>query len=365
VTVATVDERAPLPGPAWPPSAPPTSFPLADRRPVVLADDPCEAGFSGADPEYAGIYLHARYFDPKLGTFLSPDPIGVNGGLNQYGYGFGDPVNRLDPSGLACQKARSSTNGGPWTSWTYYGDCATTTSTSPLPFPRTDYGFYAFLPFLIAGTGYGSAARDGQQNYTAPLPQAAADPPAGGEDQGTGGTSTSRSGPVLFVPPGGSFEYPTSEFPEEAFLETAAFCAVFGASCTPGLGELMDWQVVMSPEFGTLAKVLAGFSLILSAASDGLLPNAGALLTKNGVGITGFTKHAVNQAIERGVAPAAIKDALKNPLQLGSVKIDSLGRPSQTLVGRSATVVVNPQTGQIVTLYPTSSRRARKLLGEP
>jgi RHS repeat-associated protein len=100
VTATAADERSPLPGPTWPPSAPPTSFPLADRRPVVLADDPCEAGFSGADPEYAGIYLHARYFDPKLGTFLSPDPIGVAGGMNLYGYGLGNPIGFSDRSGL-------------------------------------------------------------------------------------------------------------------------------------------------------------------------------------------------------------------------------------------------------------------------
>jgi len=100
VTAATADKRTLHPSPIWPPSAPPPSFPLADRRPVVLADDPCEAGFPASDPEYAGIYLHARYFDPKLGTFLSPDPIGVEGGLNQYGYGFGDPLNNSDPSGL-------------------------------------------------------------------------------------------------------------------------------------------------------------------------------------------------------------------------------------------------------------------------
>ena len=51
-------------------------------------------------PEYAGIYLHARYFDPKLGQFLSPDPIGPAGGLNSFAYGFGDPVNLADASGL-------------------------------------------------------------------------------------------------------------------------------------------------------------------------------------------------------------------------------------------------------------------------
>ncbi len=46
------------------------------------------------------MYLHARYFDPELGTFLSPDPSGVEGGLNQYGYALGDSINLADPSGL-------------------------------------------------------------------------------------------------------------------------------------------------------------------------------------------------------------------------------------------------------------------------
>jgi len=45
-------------------------------------------------------YLHARYYDPQLGTFLSPDPIGPAGGLNSYGYGVGNPANFADPTGL-------------------------------------------------------------------------------------------------------------------------------------------------------------------------------------------------------------------------------------------------------------------------
>lgn len=44
--------------------------------------------------------LGARYYDPTLGRFLSPDPIGHAGGLNLYGYCGNDPVNKVDPSGL-------------------------------------------------------------------------------------------------------------------------------------------------------------------------------------------------------------------------------------------------------------------------
>lgn len=55
------------------------------------------------DPETGLTYLHARYSDPKLGIFLSPDPIGVAGGMNLYGYGLGNPLRWTDRSGLASQ----------------------------------------------------------------------------------------------------------------------------------------------------------------------------------------------------------------------------------------------------------------------
>ena len=56
------------------------------------------------DGESGLTYLHARYFDPKLGTFLSADPIGVEGGFSQYAYATGDPVNSTDPSGLVADQ---------------------------------------------------------------------------------------------------------------------------------------------------------------------------------------------------------------------------------------------------------------------
>lgn len=62
-------------------------------------------GFIGERRDETGlIYLHARYYDPGLGLFISPDPIGSKGGLNEFAYADGDPVNKKDPSGLAWQR---------------------------------------------------------------------------------------------------------------------------------------------------------------------------------------------------------------------------------------------------------------------
>jgi RHS repeat-associated protein len=53
------------------------------------------------DPETGLYYFRARYLDPKLGRFLSEDPIGVAAGLNLYAYVENNPVRLRDPLGLA------------------------------------------------------------------------------------------------------------------------------------------------------------------------------------------------------------------------------------------------------------------------
>ena len=44
-------------------------------------------------------YAQQRYYDPHLGRWLTPDPIGFSGGLNLYAYPT-NPINYADPSGL-------------------------------------------------------------------------------------------------------------------------------------------------------------------------------------------------------------------------------------------------------------------------
>jgi RHS repeat-associated protein len=58
-------------------------------------------GFTGAlRLRTTGLYyMRARIYDPKLGRFLQPDPIGYDDGMNMYAYTGGDPVNWTDPSG--------------------------------------------------------------------------------------------------------------------------------------------------------------------------------------------------------------------------------------------------------------------------
>lgn len=84
--------------------------------------------------------------------------------------------------------------------------------------------------------------------------------------------------------------------------------------------------------------------------------------TANGIKITGSAKHGLDRAIERGVKPIVILDAIKNPLKTRNVVTDQLGRQSQRFIGQFGEVVVNPQTGKVISVNPTSSSKAPKLL---
>jgi RHS repeat-associated protein len=46
------------------------------------------------------IYFGARWYNPTLGRWLSPDPLGIVDGPNIYAYLNNDPVNKTDPWGL-------------------------------------------------------------------------------------------------------------------------------------------------------------------------------------------------------------------------------------------------------------------------
>jgi RHS repeat-associated protein len=74
------------------------------------------------------IYFGKRYYNPRIGRFISQDPSGIVGGLNLYLYCKNDPVNFVDLWGLYPEKAN------PW--WLTIG---LGTLVSPFPGDETVY----------------------------------------------------------------------------------------------------------------------------------------------------------------------------------------------------------------------------------
>lgn len=57
--------------------------------------------YTGRENEGNGLYYYrARYYNPNLGRFVSQDPAGFAGGINQYVYAGDNPANFIDPFGL-------------------------------------------------------------------------------------------------------------------------------------------------------------------------------------------------------------------------------------------------------------------------
>ncbi|WP_299223804.1 RHS repeat-associated core domain-containing protein [uncultured Psychroserpens sp.] len=120
---------------------------------------------------------------------------------------------------------------------------------------------------------------------------------------------------------------------------------------------------------GSFSTVNTTTKVMTKVADDIVVPSkvvddvskSKSIKASNGIEVTGFTKHGLDQKMDRGVSSSSMLQAIKEPLQIGPVKFDDLGRPSQRFVGEKGTIAVNPQTGKVVSVNPTSTKRAARL----
>ena len=70
--------------------------------------------YTGRENDGTGLfYYRARYYSSSLQRFISEDPIGLVGGINEYAYVDDDPVNSVDPFGLERLHPQAGTWDGP------------------------------------------------------------------------------------------------------------------------------------------------------------------------------------------------------------------------------------------------------------
>uniref|UniRef100_UPI003218032E RHS repeat-associated core domain-containing protein n=1 Tax=uncultured Arthrobacter sp. TaxID=114050 RepID=UPI003218032E len=120
---------------------------------------------------------------------------------------------------------------------------------------------------------------------------------------------------------------------------------------------------------GAATSVGAGVAA-LRAVRAGRAATAGAgaarptFVAGDGTEIVGFTRHGINRAVgdgarRAGTRPEAILDAIKSPAKI-TEGVDDLGRPFKVYKGGDARVVINPDTGRIVSVNPRSGAGANR-----
>jgi len=284
---------------------------------------PEDIGFIGERKDaVSGLhYLNARYYDPGLRMFIQPDWFEVTEpgvGTNRYAYAGNDPVNLRDFSGNNFEPGGSE-----------YG-VDTDGDGKPDAFDR-GYGVGGATqaqkgnPAIQGSFASGSQFAGFSKSVTSP-----------GQAQSLANSGMTQAEAY------GAFQDGLNDLALGAGLLAAPVEALWGVG---------------------LAAGRAATGLIDNVATSSAIPTA---ITPEPSKVSGviakFAKHALHQKMNRSVPSSAVLNAVKSPLQTRPVVIDKLGRPSQRIVGRKAEVVVNPETGKVISINPTSTKKAQRIM---
>ena len=80
----------------------------------------------------------------------------------------------------------------------------------------------------------------------------------------------------------------------------------------------------------------------------------------NGTTVKKCSSHVLEQLSVRNVTVGRLVDALQNPLHISKIQTDRLGRQSFQVVGEKATMVICPQTGKVLSAWPTHGATAAR-----
>ncbi len=72
-----------------------------------------------------------------------------------------------------------------------------------------------------------------------------------------------------------------------------------------------------------------------------------------------ISEHFKKRSAQRGVREEQAIDAVSRPVDIRDGGYDDLDRPSTKYIGSEATVVINPETGKVITVWKTEKKRKR------
>lgn len=73
----------------------------------------------------------------------------------------------------------------------------------------------------------------------------------------------------------------------------------------------------------------------------------------NGIKITEIGEHIISRTYARSVSFEDVQDTLKNPIKYGKIRANK----TQQINGKNCTIIVNTETGKLVTVYPKKTKK--------
>lgn len=73
----------------------------------------------------------------------------------------------------------------------------------------------------------------------------------------------------------------------------------------------------------------------------------------NGIKVTGIGEHIISRTYARNVSFEDVQDTLKNPIKYGKIRTNK----TQQINGKNCTIIINTETGKLVTVYPKKTKK--------
>ena len=73
----------------------------------------------------------------------------------------------------------------------------------------------------------------------------------------------------------------------------------------------------------------------------------------NGIKITEISEHIISRTYARNVSFEDVQDTLKKPIKYGKIRANK----TQQINGKNCTIIVNTETGKLVTVYPKKTKK--------